>query len=680
MSSSSSTSSRSSTSSLSHSSLDNDPFYSDSHIPDWFDAADIPDWFDAADPPSSLPIRPLSLQDICMLHVLLRVDEFPAESLALLPRAIRRYLFFCLPFADVLHFSETALFSDIEELDLEGCQNSSREDLVYTILHGKPTGMICCCLQHYTQDWSNDLDFFEFICETESFKSLGASLIMDGQLSGVVVPKHLKQFLEIKNAVSSDNVNIDSISLLAWSFLHYCNVHCAPYELKIDCDTFNHSVWCNKNDKQLVVPFIQEFLSEVEVLDLGTSDSVFGVTLMSVAAPYVPLYNIVTSNEPRLRHLKLSGNLIAIEIFLLAIAEVICTTKCESCSDQHHAPLTIDPYPALESLTLNIQPNSCRETSSMKHCIPCIMRSIVEMKTLRYVEVDDQTFTISHCYDRVLFSLTHLLKQPQFESLEVHRSSFPAECELIKTFLTTPTTHEQTLFFGDIHKEKKKSPKMKKRKKRGIKGPPKKAMKLATPSTISYPSQPLPETNTQYKCLGLGMCCSDIHFWLLNLPELKLKKLTIATEYVALVHEDITIQVEHVVFYTQVRHSDNMQMIESVHLEKFVVSNTALRRLEFFYQVDKFIFPALNHCLSLLCQQGRGPEKIIVKSFQFDRIDHIRDFFVRLEDLSHSYGTTLVLSAYTENEVAADSSLEQVTSMLDNFRKVPCQCKKEIKN
>ena len=670
MSSSSSSSSRSSTSSLSHSSLDNDPF----NYP-------YPDWFVAPEPPSSLPILPLSLQDICMLHVILRVDEFPAESLALLPRAIRSDLYICLPRADVLHLSETALFSDIEEIDLERYQNNSREDLLDSIFRGQPTGMISCCLQDYQQDWLNDLDFFGFICETETFKSLGASLIMIGQLGGLVVPKHLKQFLEIKNAVSSDNVNIDSISLLAWSFLHYCNVRCAPYELKINCDTFNDSVWCNKSDKQLVVPFIQEFLSEVEVLELGTSDNLFGVSLMSMAAPFVPLYNIVTSNEPCLRHLKLSGVPIAIEIFLLAIAELICTTKCESCSDQqHHAPLTLEPYPALESLTLNIQPHRCRETSSMKHRIPCIMRSIVEMKTLRYVEVDDQTFTISKCYVRILFSLTHLLKQPQFESLEVHRSSFQAACELIKTFLTTPTTDEQTLFFGDIDKEKKNSPKMKKRKKRGNKGPPKKAIKLASPSTISYPSQPLPETNTQYKCLGLGMCCSDIHFWLLNLPELRLKKLTIATEYVALVHEDIAIQVEHVVFYTQDRRSDNMQTIESVHLEKFVVSNTALKRLEFFYQVDKFIFPALNHCLSLLCQQGRGPEEIIVNSFQFDRIDHIRDFFVQLEDLSHSYGTTLVLSAYTENEVAADSSLEQVTSMLDNFRKVPCQCKKEIKS
>ena len=483
MSSSLSSSSRSSTSSLSHSSLDNDPF----NYPG----------FDAPEPPSSLPILPLSLQDICMLHVILRVDEFPAESLALLPRAIRSDLFICLPRADVLHLSETALFSDIEELDLEGCQSTSREYLLDSILGGEPTGMISCCLQDYTQDWLNDLDFFEFICETESFKSLGASLIMIGQLGGLVVPKHLKQFLEIKNAVSSDNVNIDSISLMAWSFLHYCNVRCAPYELKINCDTFNDSVWCNKSDKQLVVPFIQEFLSEVEVLELGTSDNMFGVSLMSMAAPYVPLYNIVTSNEPRLRHLKLSGVPKAIEMFLLAIAELICTTKCESCSDQHHAPLTLEPYPALESLTLTIQPNRCRETSSMKHRIPCIMRSIVEMKTLCYVEVDDQNFTISPCYDRALFSLTHLLKQTQFESLEVHRSSFQAACELIKIFLTTPTTDEQTLYFGDIDKEKKNSPKMKKRKKHGIKGPPKKAMKLASPDTISYPSDPLPETNTQ---------------------------------------------------------------------------------------------------------------------------------------------------------------------------------------
>ena len=33
---------------------------------------------------------PLSLQDMCMLCIMLRLEEFPTDSLALLPSAVRR--------------------------------------------------------------------------------------------------------------------------------------------------------------------------------------------------------------------------------------------------------------------------------------------------------------------------------------------------------------------------------------------------------------------------------------------------------------------------------------------------------------------------------------------------------------------------------------------------------------
>ena len=59
---------------------------------------------------------PLFLKDICMLHVLFRVEEFPVESLAVLPRVIRRRLLNGLSHADVLHLG-TALFSDLNVLD-----------------------------------------------------------------------------------------------------------------------------------------------------------------------------------------------------------------------------------------------------------------------------------------------------------------------------------------------------------------------------------------------------------------------------------------------------------------------------------------------------------------------------------------------------------------------------------
>ena len=59
---------------------------------------------------------PFLLKDICMLNVLFRVEEFPVQSLALLPRAIRRRVINGLSHADVLHLG-TALYGDLNVLD-----------------------------------------------------------------------------------------------------------------------------------------------------------------------------------------------------------------------------------------------------------------------------------------------------------------------------------------------------------------------------------------------------------------------------------------------------------------------------------------------------------------------------------------------------------------------------------
>ena len=61
------------------------------------------------------PGLPLSLQNMCMLCIMLRLEEFPTDSLALLPSAIRRRLFLGqLAHADLLHMDHTeALFGDL---------------------------------------------------------------------------------------------------------------------------------------------------------------------------------------------------------------------------------------------------------------------------------------------------------------------------------------------------------------------------------------------------------------------------------------------------------------------------------------------------------------------------------------------------------------------------------------
>ena len=57
-----------------------------------------------------------------------------------------------------------------------------------------------------------------------------------------------------------------------------------------------------------VIPFLQELLSSVEVLELiVTDDRDHELDKYIITVPYVILYNIVTSSQPRLKHLKIHG-------------------------------------------------------------------------------------------------------------------------------------------------------------------------------------------------------------------------------------------------------------------------------------------------------------------------------------------------------------------------------------
>ena len=697
-----------------------------------------------------LPGFPLSLQDICLLHVLFQVEEFPVESLALLPRAIRERLFNGLSRADILHLG-TALFSDLE--DHEQNQLTASEDLLDVILCGDPSRFISYYLEDNVLDYLNceegvdGWELYRLICETDSFTSLEASL---GFGYGMIVPKHLRRFVTIPTFQYSHH-NLELLLDLAWPLLHYCNMHCAPKELKIDCYAFQETLFWRNYSVQAanpsiptmdpVIPFIQEFLSGVEVLELGTLVGLgythrdaegARVNEASRKVPYVLLYNSVTSRQPHLKHLKLFGVPILIERLLEAIAELVCTVETQSCqvpfgshkskpnrlamlpiqSEKERAdteasnmavPLLSpkpEPYQleGISILTDETEYGHCMKASCAQH-IASVTQSIVayQMQTLRSVTIRGLGFCYSDDYDEkdvfvrsagpshkqnvivpayttLLSLLTQLLKQPQFQALNINKTPFRAERELIVTFLTTPTTHEQSLSIEGKDEEEEKSQSVSEEKEKETQEvaedsqietnmvnetrkrhdtietseiPPKKVTKPIF-SPLIFPSQPLPETNVQYKCLDLVLSSSGLHSWLFSFPELKLKKLTIRTLDMTLVPADMVIEVEHVAFSTQTKFTPNCKsFITPAHLEKFVVTNPVLKRLEFRTLNGKStpgLLPALNHCLSVLYQQGRGLEEIILNSVQFNNVDDTKEFFTRVRDLSHSYGTTLVMS------------------------------------
>ena len=61
-----------------------------------------------------------------------------------------------------------------------------------------------------------------------------------------------------------------------------------------------------ENSSDLVIPFLQEFLSNVEKLELYSE--LIGKLEFKLQVPYLLLYIIVTSNQPRLKHLTVHDN------------------------------------------------------------------------------------------------------------------------------------------------------------------------------------------------------------------------------------------------------------------------------------------------------------------------------------------------------------------------------------
>ena len=148
-------------------------------------------------------------------------------------------------------------------------------------------------------------------------------------------------------------------------------MQCAPNELKVDCYDFQTTMfwkdyqearWRNvqiirqKSDNECpapkmdpVIPFVQEFLRSVEVLELGTCNTPKDVDDLDEAmhtVPYVLLYNIITSSHPRLKHLKIYGIPVVADWVLRTIAELISTTDEDSKPYRYtFVPLASSPDP-----------------------------------------------------------------------------------------------------------------------------------------------------------------------------------------------------------------------------------------------------------------------------------------------------------------------------------------------
>jgi len=85
------------------------------------------------------PEKLLSLVDQCFLYVILNLEEFPPNYLALLPRQIRKELLLSLPMVDICNLEETAV---VEGIEMNDVWQSVRENRVADHVHLHPLSKV----------------------------------------------------------------------------------------------------------------------------------------------------------------------------------------------------------------------------------------------------------------------------------------------------------------------------------------------------------------------------------------------------------------------------------------------------------------------------------------------------------------------------------------------------------
>ena len=131
-----------------------------------------------------------------MLCIMLRLEEFPVESLALLPREVRRRLFLGLSHADLLHIDVETLFSDLPDSP-SNCRRGpaiAKKELLDAILGGDPSHLVSLDVEpvldyfsHYESSSYSEFGVFEHICKC--YRSLEPTLIELDIRPTAILPK-----------------------------------------------------------------------------------------------------------------------------------------------------------------------------------------------------------------------------------------------------------------------------------------------------------------------------------------------------------------------------------------------------------------------------------------------------------------------------------------------------------
>ena len=593
-----------------------------------------------------------------MLQIMARLEEFPIQALALLPRDIRCKLVNSLSFADVLHLQESAIFNGVEagrfllsaasKLLVSWCLGNLkaivRMDRFFSL-------RLCCTQEHDTEDNVVCPELFNLF--SKQYATLGTFLM------GSFIPaRRFQLFACLWGFVKGTK----DLAVCVQPLLEYCSKLSPVDEYSVVLQRIaNSPLWFKHfTDRQASHPALGTVLSPIQKLVLETDDSVKGTD--GEVIPYALLYNIVTSKQSQLKHLKITSSPESIAWILDSISEFFYDTSREKILDpsNHQLPVSPPPY-LLEELSITIKNTWVGMTFIKEHIVSenaCVristaIKAIVDfqLQNLIQVTVDglgfcDKKIVIPE-YKSLLSTLSNLLKQPQVRSVRVTRSPLPETFHLVETFLATPATHKQSLEIAAIDLEEYKM-----LQKCEVFEPRPEGAPIVSKVECEQLSQIQPPlSNYSFKLLNMAPSCYSVNCNISTCQaycqlfrfcqELRLSELTMTLRHLNLIPLDFVVHIERVSFLGEY----HGPTVSPVQLARYILSNTSLKQLIF---VDNYagVIPALNHCLNQLIQEGRGPDIIQLSPVLLTSEEsQVRQaFFTSMRDLSHCCGTTLHFS------------------------------------
>ena len=505
---------------------------------------------------------PLCLEDMCLINIFFRLDEYPIEILALLPRAIRQRLYRGLSPADRLHYKSTTLYDDVDR-----GYNCDEDDLVEIIfskslfksqfleLH------VLSCLKIDSDTCQRCSAYMEHIAKC--YSSLPFTLVKTSY-GPVLVPKRFLQYISV------DTFSLKSSNSLE-QLLSYCNFKTAPEIITISINNFIHTVQWEEFEKIFmegenlcesikevevdpVLPLMQTIMSTVKtivIVDWDHYERLADESRLTLAS-YVLLYNIFTSQQSCLSHIRICGEcgmcgVSGISLILAGIVKLFshCNNHINFCLNNNFQLVLATP-PLLFLKVLSVGPKYVKyvDASSICESTRAIIASLLH--SLERVSIHGLGFTYDYFgernktapeYHALLCTLTDLLKQPQFQSMSIGRSPLCDVYQLIEAFLCTEATHHQYLeiagvIYEEEHRRDKDDTNDTATGSDDEVVPSKKFCPSIPWPLHPLPAQPLAANNRRLK--SLDICCSSplLHSWLASIPNLQLCELkTFTPEY-----------------------------------------------------------------------------------------------------------------------------------------------------